>query len=99
MENGTLQGWNNDEYKNIIVYCIIGSENMEGFDWVLRDSLLCKSEVSFKDDFKRRKIIPYPLEKTYQDPTRVCYSPKFNPTSFRKHDRIVFDLHSNNIIN
>ena len=89
MENGLTVGWSTDEYKNKTTHCVLDVVDDISSNLALG---YCHSPVSFKSDFEKRDDIPYPLERTYQDPTRTCYSPKFNPTSFRTDDQLVFDL-------
>ena len=91
MENGSVYGWNTDDYKNKTTKCFLEIEDDEDLAYNL-DTGACDPYISFKSQFDQIIPIPYPLEKTYQDPTRICYSPKLNPTSIKKKDQIVFDL-------
>ena len=81
--DGSFVGWVNDTYAKLETVC--------GSRMVLGDSD-CGAQDSFKSHLKQRKPTPYPFEKVYQDPTKICYSPKINPDLHIESNHITLDL-------
>ena len=85
--DGIRLGWSNDTYAKFESICVLreifGDEG-------------CEAEDSFQENLQNRVKTPFPFQKVYQDPTRVCYSPTLYPGRHRKMDQITLDL---NILN
>ena len=83
--NGSVIGWTSRTYESAETSCILGQ--------ALVDSS-CAVQGSFKSELKRRIPTEYPFDKVYQDPKRLCYSPKNNPNKHRKSDHLTIELAS-----
>ena len=58
---------------------------------ILGDTV-CGTQDSFKNHLKQRMQIDFPLRKSFQDPTKICYTPDILPDVHKKSDHITLDL-------
>ena len=102
MENGSTYGWTTDRYRYFESYCPARSLELDRF-WqtFTRPHLMptgekvsgkCYEEDSFLEHLEKRITSKYPMEKVYQDPTQICYSPKLDPRIYKISEQLTLDL-------
>ena len=86
MENGSTYGWNSNAYEKLETFCKAREfpHGHAGMD--------CNVEDAFRNELQRMGPSEYPFEKVYQDPLKICYSPKTLPGSYRKTEHMTLDL-------
>ena len=90
---GMIYGWHLEEYKTIEGFCETSvldrwPEAMQ----FLQDKQDCNVANSFLQSLEKMENLTYPFEKTYQDPLKVCYSPKRDTNGSIKMEQITLDL-------
>lgn len=86
IDNGSSYGWIDGIYENLETSCCLRDKSGYG------DSV-CGTQDSFKASVQRRMhSFNPPFMKIYQDPTKICYSPRLSPEWKRKHDHFTLDL-------
>ena len=94
MENGSTYGWHTNRYKEFQTFCHADAlrrvkKSSDSPVWV---SFNCYEENSFRTHLENKIPSGYPLEKVYQDPGKICYSPKLDPNIYRNSEMLTFDL-------
>ena len=85
-EDGTSYGWINTTYEDLETSCF--KRNLMGYG-----DIDCGTQDSFKTSVrKRRESFDPPFKRVYQDPTKVCFSPRLKPEWHRKHDYFTLDV-------
>ena len=95
--SGIDLGWLNDNYKESKTYCYFESGYQNVFDgsdkgkaeYIKKN---CKDPMAWREKFESRIETTYPFDKMYQDPKKVCYSPKQDSRIFRERDTIRLNL-------
>ena len=72
-------GWVDDEYKDLQTNCFM-------------PEFLCRKQKALKVKLNSKKYFKFPFRLSYQDPTRVCYTPKLNHSITKVHDYLTLDL-------
>ena len=99
--SGVNLGWLNNDYKESKTYCYFESGyynhfygNTDGKDLGKAEYIKknCKTPMAWREKFESRIDTTYPFDKVYQDPKKVCYSPKQDPRIFRERDTIRLNL-------
>ena len=86
IENGTSYGWIDDTYEDLETSCL--GRQFWGYG-----NAICGTQDSFKARLKDRVAsFDPPFKKVYQDPTKICYSPKLKPEWYRKQDHFTIDI-------
>ena len=91
--SGSRLGWFNDQYKDSKTGCFYEfayQNTYDGSDEGKADYIKthCKTPMAWREKFEKRIDTTYPFEKVYQDPKKVCFSPKQDSRIFREHDTI-----------
>merc|ERR1712016_179444 len=53
---------------------------------------LCSKQFAVKKKMESRVKIDFPFQLSYQDPTKICYSPNLNDLIASIHDYVTLDL-------
>ena len=85
-EDGTSYGWINHTYEDLETSCV--NRHLRGFG-----DVSCGTQNSFKTRIrKRRNSFDPPFKRVYQDPTKVCFTPRLKPEWHRKQDYFTLDV-------
>ena len=82
-----MYGWHADEYQTLESYC--QARKFPAYNDGVQD---CNVEDTFLQNLEKMQNSEYPFEKTYQDPLKVCYSPKQDEFRSIKTEQITMDL-------
>ena len=83
----TVYGWHDEGYKTIEGYC--EARHHPTCNSGIRD---CNVEDSFIQNLEKMTDLDYPFEKSYQDPLKICYTPKQDSNRSIKTEEITLDL-------
>ena len=83
----TVYGWHEEEYKTVEGYC--EARHHPTCNSGIRD---CNVEDSFIQNLEKMTNLDYPFEKSYQDPLKICYTPKQDSNRSIKTEEITLDL-------
>ena len=72
-------GWIDEEYMKIQTNCFM-------------PEFLCSKQFAVKKKMESRVKIDFPFQLSYQDPTKICYSPNLNDSIASIHDYVTLDL-------
>ena len=81
-DSGLTVGWVDEIYEKLQTYCSHGSMN----------SFFCHEQYALKSMFESRTKITFPFGVSYQDPSRICYTPTLNDSISTVHDYVTLDL-------
>ena len=85
-ENGSSYGWIDKDYEHAETYC------GRSFFYEYGEAI-CGTQNSFKASVESRlPSFDPPFMKVYQDPLKICYSPRLKPEWFRKHHQFTLDI-------
>lgn len=72
-------GYVDDEYRKMETNCFM-------------PEFLCSKQLALKKKMDQKSKIDFPFRLSYQDPTKICYTPKLNDSFVSVHDYVTLDL-------